>query len=61
MAIAAFTAGGTRQLSFAKGDRFAEVKMVGQWHLVRDGDGNEGLVPSNYVKLQDATSAETSI
>ena len=50
-----------RQLSFAKGDRFTEVKMVGQWHLARDGDGNEGLVPSNYVKARDASLAETSI
>ena len=61
-AIAAYTATGSRQLSFAKGDTFTVVKIAGPWYVARDGDGNEGLVPSNYVGLHGGgATAETSI
>ena len=61
VAVAAYEAADARQLSFAKGDTFTEVRVVGQWHLVRDGGGNEGLVPSNHVKRRGAALSETSI
>ena len=56
-AMAAFEATGPRQLSFAKGDTLTAIKTAKQWYVARDCDGNEGLVPSNFVRLQDGGAA----
>ena len=47
--------------SFAKGDTFTAVKKVGQWYMARDGGGNEGLVPSTFVRAHGSALAETSM
>ncbi|KAI4875048.1 hypothetical protein NFI96_014254 [Prochilodus magdalenae] len=65
VALYDYTAERPGELSLVKGSRYVSLeKPVGDWWKVRDTDGSEGCVPSNYIKeveIQDNNSSKNEI